>query len=220
MVDIADRAAREAQLARRLGKANAEARRVFLAAIEDGVISDEEWRAISGAYQSVLQAELEQTSIRAGLAAAESLGIGVDPSALHARTIEWARQYSFELVSRLDATNRRLLQDTISDYFAGRLKLADVEARLVQPFGPVRAQMIATTEITRAVTAGEVAYNRELEGMGVRPVLVWRVTLDDRTCPICFPRADKVQGDGWRDPPPAHIGCRCYVDTEILEATR
>lgn len=220
MVDLADRGEREAALARKLGKAMAEARRMLLAAVEDGVIDDGEWAAIAGQFQTALQVELEGTAFAAGLAAADALGVGVDAATLHARAIEWARQYSYELVSKLDATNRQLLQQTIGDYFANRLTLADVETRLTQAFGPVRAEMIAITEVTRASAQGEVAFAEELRQMGLQPVLVWATANDDIACPICAPLNGKAQGEGWVNPPPAHPNCRCWANTELREATR
>lgn len=220
MVDLADRAAREAALARRLGKAMSEARKLLLQAVEDGVVDENEWRAIAGAFQSALQMELESTALAAGMAAAESLGVGVDSAALHARAIEWARQYSYELVTKLSDTNRALLQETITDYFASRLTLADVEARLTQAFGPVRAEMISVTEVTRAASAGEQAFARELERMGLQPVLVWNTASDSLTCPLCGPLNGKILGDGWDDPPPRHPRCRCWISTELSGATR
>ena len=201
MVDLADRGEREATLARKLGKAMAEARRMLLAAVEDGVIDDGEWAAIAGQFQTALQVELEGTAFAAGLAAAEALGVGVDSAAL-------------------DATNRQLLQQTIGDYFANRLTLADVEARLTQAFGPVRAQTIAITEVTRASSEGRQAYARELEQMGLQPVLIWNTANDDIACPICAPLNGRAQHDGWVNPPPAHPNCRCGISTEIRDATR
>lgn len=217
MADLADRAAREAALARRLGKAMSEARKLLLQAVEDGVVDENEWRAIAGAFQSALQMELESTALAAGMAAAESLGVGVDSAALHARAIEWARQYSYELVTKLSDTNRALLQETITDYFASRLTLADVEARIVQAFGPVRAGLIATTETTRAASQGEIAFQNELRKLGLKPVLRWATARDDKTCPLCGPLDGKIQGDGWDDPPPRHVSCRCWTTSELLE---
>lgn len=219
MADLADRAAREAALARRLGKAMSEARKLLLQAVEDGVVDENEWRAIAGAFQSALQMELESTALAAGMAAAESLGTGVDAAALHARAIAWARDYAYELVTKLSDTNRALLQETITDYFASRLTLADVEARIVQAFGPVRAEMISVTEITRAAAQGEVAFADELRGMGLQPVLVIYNAADDRVCPICGPLGGKTVQDTGQQPP-FHVRCRCWISTELREASR
>lgn len=221
MADLADRAAREAALARRLGKAMSEARKLLLQAVEDGVVDENEWRAIAGAFQSALQMELEGTALAAGMAAAESLGVGVDSAALHARAIEWARSYSYDLVTKLSDTNRALLQETISDYFASRLTLADVEARIVQAFGPVRAEMIAVTEVTRASAEGRLAYARELETMGLKPVTIWQTANDEiaAACPICGPRNNRPINETG-GPPPGHPNCRCTTTIEFREATR
>lgn len=220
MVDLTDRAAREAALARRLGRAMGEARKLLLQAVEDGVVTDDEWQAIAGAFQSALEMELEGTAMAAGMAASEALGVGVDSAALHQSAIAWARRATFELVTKLSETNRSLLQQTISDYFAERLTLADVEERLTQAFGPVRAEMISVTEVTRAASEGEQAFARELAQMGLQPVLVWNTANDDVACPICAPLNGKAQNDGWVNPPPQHPRCRCWLSTELREATR
>lgn len=221
MVDLADRGEREALLARKLGRAMGEARKLLLQAVEDGVVTDDEWRAIAQTFQAAIQVELETTALAAGLEAAEALGIGIDPAALHARAIEWARQYSFELVSKLDQRNRALLQQTIGDYFANGLSLSDVEARLTQAFGPVRAQIIAVTETTRASSEGRQAFARELEQMGLKPVVIWKTANDEiaGSCPICGPRnnrpIDEVGGA-----PPGHPNCRCTTSIELRGGTR
>lgn len=220
MVDLADRAAREAALARRLGKAMSEARKLLLQAVEDGVVDENEWRAIAGAFQSAIQVELESTALAAGMAAAESLGVGVDSAALHQSAIAWARQATFELVSNLDARNRELLQATIEDYFSQRLTIADVEARLTQAFGPSRASTIAVTETTNAASAGEQAFARELAQMGLQPVLVINNAADDRVCPICGPLGGKTVEEAGGLTPSFHPNCRCWITTELREATR
>lgn len=220
MVDLADRTEREAQLARKLGRAMGEARRRLLAAVEDGVVTDDEWRGIAEVFTQAIQADVENAVLAAGLAASEAMAVPMDSAALHAQAIAYARDYTFELVSKLDQTNRQLLQQTITDYFGQKLTLKDVETRLSQAFGPARAEAIAITEVTRAASQGEVEFNRELQRMGLQPVLVWATSADDVVCPICGPLNGKAQGDGWQYPPPAHPRCRCNVNTELREATR
>jgi hypothetical protein len=212
-----DTSERELILSRKLGKANAEARRILEAALEDGYVTNNEWDAIAQAYREAITIELEGTFYQAGLSAIEALGVSVDSTALHQQAIEWARQYGYELVSKLDQTNRQLLQQSISDYFSQNLSLKDLTERIGTAFNPVRAEMIAVTETTRANVQGELAYSAELQALGVNTVSVWNTANDEIAsgCPICGPNNQKVQGDGWEIPPPAHPRCRCWVSTEI-----
>jgi hypothetical protein len=152
------------------------------------------------------------------MAASEALNVGVDSAALHARAIDWARRYSFELVSKLNDTNRQLLQGAVSDYFSQRMTLTDLEARLATAFGPVRSEMIAVTEVTRAASAGEQAFARELEALGLQPVQIVGTSNDELVCAICGPQNGKpVSEAGY---PPYHPRCRCGISTELRGATQ
>lgn len=96
----------------------------------------------------------------------------------------WAQQYSYELVSRINDTTRRLLQDAVTEWIARGDPLDELIAELTPLFGPVRGNMIAVTEATRAYAEGSfTAY--EQAGFNHRP-----------------PEENR---------PPAHVNCRCWV---------
>ena len=85
-------------------------------------------------------------------------------------------------------------------------------------FGEVRAQMIATTEITRAQSEAAAMYKRELDKRGVETVERWVTAEDEHTClDICEP-LDNTMRDVWGqqfpDGPPAHPNCRCGIVIE------
>lgn len=86
-----------------------------------------------------------------------------------------------------------------------------------------RARTIATTEATRASSMGLVDSYRQADARGLIPASAvtkhWRVTLDERLCPICLGIIDKYRDGvplnapfGQYDAPPAHVGCRCSVE--------
>jgi SPP1 gp7 family putative phage head morphogenesis protein len=97
--------------------------------------------------------------------------------------------------------------------------MGDLRGRLGRIYSPVRAEMIAVTEVTRAAAEGERATVREIEKEGIRMVEVWQTNNDSLVCPICGPRHGKKVGDGWskNDGPPAHPRCRCWLTHTFTE---
>jgi len=84
-------------------------------------------------------------------------------------------------------------------------------------FGAVRAEMIATTEVTRAMSEAEHLYKRELDERNAQTVERWLTSEDERVCDICGPldhTLREVWGQQFPDGPPAHINCRCRVNIE------
>jgi hypothetical protein len=91
-----------------------------------------------------------------------------------------------------------------------------------------RAEMIARTEVMRAVNAGQDAVWREQAAAGVVPPTarrVWVVTPDERLCPRCGPlegetvellgRFGDVVGHVSVSYPPLHPRCRCTLSLVV-----
>ena len=116
----------------------------------------------------------------------------------------------------LNQTSERQLQRAISRAFESGETLADTRRRIRRIYSPVRADMIATTEITRAAVEGELIAAREIQRLGVQMVTVWQTRADEMVCPVCAPRNQTRQGDGWQLPPPAHPRCRCWISHEVV----
>ncbi len=79
-------------------------------------------------------------------------------------------------------------------------------------FDQARADVIAATEVTRAVTAGETAL---VVALGIPATALWHTALDDRVCEVCEPLdgvGREVYGMVSPDGPPAHPNCRCFLD--------
>ncbi len=97
------------------------------------------------------------------------------------------------------------------------------------------AEMVAATETTRAITAGQLLIWRAMRPPAkFAPVMTppdapafvvgkrWRVRRDEHVCPICEPLNGKVVGLDEKferpdinlvvDAPPAHPRCRCYLE--------
>lgn len=111
-----------------------------------------------------------------------SIGVNWNLANESART--WAQQYSYELVSRINENSRRMLQDAVSRWIVSGDPLDDLTATISAVFGPVRGEMIAVTEATRAYAEGSFT-TYEQAGFNRRP-----------------PEADR---------PPAHVRCRCWI---------
>lgn len=175
------------------------------------------WQERGAILQDILKPLLVGVFVAQAEADADYLGVGVDWNLVNERAANWARDYSFELVKELTDTSQQLLRDSISAYFEQGLTIGDLEARLVGEFGPVRAEMIAVTEVTRAASAGEEGLAAELEAAGIHMDEVWNTNNDELVCDICGPLDQTVKGVDWTEAPPAHVNCRCWVGLEIAK---
>lgn len=146
-----------------------------------------------------------------------SVPVGVDWALVNAEAVTWAKRYTFDLVKGISETTRSQLQDIISKAFEQDLTRGELEDLIGEIYGPVRAEMIASTEVTRASVQGEVAIQKELASQGINMVEVWQTNADELVCDICGPNNGKKQGDGWDEPPPAHPRCRCWINLEMRD---
>jgi hypothetical protein len=87
------------------------------------------------------------------------------------------------------------------------------------PFDERRGLLVATTEITRSYAQGQMMAGLALQEQwpGVRVVKRWYTNADDLVCEICGPLdGQAVDLDEMFDgagEPPAHPGCRCWMET-------
>lgn len=156
---------------------------------------------------------------------------GVDWELTNRRAAEWAQDYSFELVTTINDTNRRYLQDAIHDFYATQMthgelwdEIAaydDFTERAGRLFGIQRARVIAITEVTRAHTQGERQIQHELWQQGIQMIAKWQTRRDEKVCPICGPLDNQLERDngGWGNvvEPPAHPRCRCWLVYEHVD---
>lgn len=182
---------------------------------------DDQTTVLSGALTPLLQ-EVYMASAEALL---EVSPVGVDWVVFNQRAVTWANQYGYELVNGLTGTQQDLVREAVGNFFSQNQTLADLRGRLEGAFGPIRADMIATTEVTRAATEGERALVELLraEGLGFRDI--WETAADELVCPICQPLdGQEREGGGYVHPetgqsydgPPAHPRCRCRERHESL----
>jgi hypothetical protein len=80
-----------------------------------------------------------------------------------------------------------------------------------------RAEVIAATEITRAVSAGESAARAGAAAVGLMLRSIWRTAEDEMVCDVCGPldgTGVEVYGSVSFSGPPSHPNCRCWLDYE------
>ena len=141
------------------------------------------------------------------------VGISFDPSVINTEALRWAREYTYDLVRGLNNTTRDQLREATSAFMqTPGLTIGDVESLIEPTFGPVRAEMIAVTETTRAYSMATNRMNDLLQADGVPTVRVWNTMNDELVCPVCGPLEGAPESEWSRQfpsGPPAHPNCRC-----------
>lgn len=133
------------------------------------------------------------------------------------QTSQLVIQRSRQRISAIGSQVSRLPTQTQPQAFAQAVKAH---------FSDSKADAIATDNITRSISAGELTADKEVERRtGLRKVRVWVTARDQRVCPICEPfhRHDETETSGpgaWSvehpTGPPAHVRCRCFVLFRVI----
>ena len=153
-----------------------------------------------------------------------NVGIGINLDNINHQAVNWARSHTEEVMNEIWRTRHEAVVDILNRYpgvgevigqgYEQGLTIREISERLQPLYSPVRAEMIAVTETTRAVVEGERAYVEQLEReSGQRMIPIWMTANDERVCPICNPRNEKPITNGQF--PPAHPRCRCGVGWEF-----
>ena len=179
--------------------------------LPDGLIED-----------ASIQADMTRLLIEAaqdGINVAMSEGTGFDDTLTNKQAAEWAARESGKLITKIDADTLAVVRSSIETYISTPgLTLQD--AMNLLPFSMGRAELIATTEITRAYAEANQIAGEQLakEFEGVPVVKIWYTNEDDRVCDICEQFSGKEIdiaddfGEGVSNPP-AHPNCRCWTTT-------
>ena len=224
MADLPNRDELERQLARKLGGLQRAQLGRLLEALGDPPKIDNVpssfWDEVGRELAGIIAPFLEDIYLQQAKRLMEKNPVGVDWALVNEKAIEWASRYTFDLVRNINTVSRRAIQKAVSAYFERGQTIGDLEKALSGLFGPVRAEMIAVTEITRAASQGEMSFVDDLKAMGIEMIVKWATNRDELVCPICAPRNGKKQGDGWDAPPPAHPRCRCWLNSELPKVNR
>lgn len=162
----------------------------------------------------VLLPALFAAALRTAKGALQALGLDVNSEFVQAQVnqavIDWAKQYGFELVTRLNQTTQKFLQNAVSEWVGSGQPLDALITNLKPVFGPVRAQMIAATEATRAFSEGNFL---AWKASGVVDMYAVQTANDSDVDEQCL--AEAAGGPyplhDASHKPPFHINCRCWT---------
>ena len=156
--------------------------------------------------------------------------VGVEWALVNEAAIRWIKDYSFDMVGKINEHTRSALDRALTNYFEQGQTIGELQQSVSPLFGPTRAEAIAVTEISRAANWGEFATVGELRKEGINLIANWETSDDEVVCPICRPldgrKADSYDADGhptWVHPnsgkeyslDPAHPRCRCWRNWTI-----
>ena len=162
-----------------------------------------------------IQEAAEMAARAAVMALARTEGIEIAWDLVNERVREWAAKYTYELVSGITDTSQALLQDKLTTWIASGEHLDKLVDALNESgmWGAVRAEMIGTTEVTRAYAEGNRAAWTE---SGVVDSYRYRTGADDIVCEICQPfEGDEFPLDDVDHSPPLHTRCRCFLQPVV-----
>jgi len=142
-------------------------------------------------------------------------GISFDPTIINTEALRWARDYSYDLVSGLTDTTRRQLQEATAAFIqTPGMTIGDIEQLITPAFGPVRSEMIAVTEVTRAYSSAtnELQKLLQVETPELVTTRIWNTMQDEYVCRVCGPLEGAPESEfsqQFPSGPPAHPNCRC-----------
>lgn len=181
---------------------------VLGADVAKDALTNEVWQNVSQQYAAAVIPALETTFVGA-VEVMVGTGAGVAWDGVNERAASWASQYGFELVKGITDSDRRYLQSAIDSFYRDGLTLGDLTDKIARQYSPIRAEMIAVTETTRASVEGDRYYVAELAKMGAKMRGIVETNGDERVCGICGPKqGTDVAVSGY---PPYHVRCRCNV---------
>lgn len=180
------------------------------------------WRSIQKDVEPILAGVFVQQA----LALMTYTGFSVDWDLVNRDASNWARQNTERVLNEMWRNRHDAVDDLLNRYpgvgeavaesFEQGLTLGELRARLESYYGPVRAEMIAITETTRAAVEGERAMVAEImKDSGIEMIPIWLTSNDERVCRICGPKHDKPIEDG--NYPPAHPNCRCTIGYKFAD---
>jgi len=212
------RMAAERRLKRRIQEVLKEFEEKVARAVRAG--RDPDYDKLFEQLRAALQPEIAALAVDEAMRTSADVGIVFDPTIINQMAVEWARDYSYELVTGLTDTTRKLVSGVAQSFIeTPGMTQGDIEKLLAPAFGAVRAEMIAVTEITRAYSEATNTTQRLINQTGVQMHRVWHTANDDLVCPICGPLNDKPEDD-WRGQfptgPPAHVNCRCATGLSAM----
>jgi hypothetical protein len=235
VTEVANRDALEAELAKRYSKLSAGHRKELLTLLGNppsyANVPQSFWARVAKDLDGSFMPFLSEIYMQQAETLLTGLPVGVDWAIINQRAAEWAKRHSYDLITGLTDNSRAVVQQAITNFFEQQMTRGDLETLIGRAFGPVRAEMIAVTEVTRAATEAEIQIGEELAKEGILMTAKWYTRNDEivAECPVCYPLNERP-ADGytglrtpyWNSPttndhitPPAHPRCRCSMGWEL-----
>jgi hypothetical protein len=160
-----------------------------------------DWIAMTDRLTQVVRGPLVKAYRDAAAAMVAGLDVEFD---IDANAGRWVDGYAPALANEVAGSTR-----------AQMAELADDAAAVAALFAMPRAEGIAITEVTRAVSAAELGVVSVAQAAtGKRMIGIWQTERDARVCPVCRP-LDQTRPEVWQrtapSGPPAHPRCRCFL---------
>ena len=143
----------------------------------------------------------------------ENVGFGFDWTLVNTDARNWATSYAGELIRNIEQTTVNSVRQSVSRWIDNGEPLQALIDDLRPTFSARRAELIASTEVTRAFAEGSI---RAYQASGIVSEIEWQTARDEivAKCPVCAPRhgkrstlaAREVDGIGI----PGHPRCRCW----------
>ena len=219
-MDVINRAALERKLARLLGRGLRSELNTLMDYLGDPPrltnVPNEYWQDGWKDIQQVAEPVLMDTFLQQAQAFMDDISIGVDWDMINQAASSWARTHLESTLRQMYGRRYDHLNEVIPRFYEEGWNLGRLREDLERWYSPVRADMIATTETTRAAVEGERAViDRLMNESNIRMVPIWQTSNDELVCPICGPRHGQPILDG--EYPPAHPRCRCWVTHRFAE---
>lgn len=175
----------------------------------------------------------------------DSIAIGFDFNLANASAVQQALSQADSLFTQINGTTNTQLQQSIeawlnaggtmpqlrreiADFIETGKPFSDLVSNLANVVGRSRAELIASTETTRAFAEGNRnAWRQASEETGLTIGREWQTAVDERVCPICLPlhnteatlNGDFVNPDSGAtfSAPPAHPRCRCWTTPVVVD---
>lgn len=188
------------------------------------------WAGEDALLLQAMQPALLQVATERGALAAVGGGQADAFALINQQVINWVEDYyisaeagAYGSIPNLNLTTRTQLGNAFIQWQQGELEIGSptglqqlIDA-LTATFGPVRAEAISVTEVTRCfIEAQRQAEANNPYTVGFR----WLTSVDEAVCPICSPHNGEVRrktaGYSGGADIPAHPRCRCQeaIETE------
>lgn len=175
---------------------------------------------LTAAFALVVGPQLTRILTAEGLRLGQSVGIEFDPAVVESEAAAFTDTYVPTLIRGLSETTAPLVQRALAAYqTTPGMTIGELKDLLTGAYGPVRAQMIAVTEVTNMAAHATLQYQSRVAGAGIEMERVWHASGgDDRQCVICTKldgKAESEWGETYPNGPAAHVNCRCFCTLRV-----